>query len=178
MRDKTTVVPVRWRLKAFFGVVLVTLVLWPLAIQQRVSFSGGGPIAAQSNVQSTLTAVKSYYENAGGSFNGMTDAGPLATIHKLTDMSIVVGGTSTRPNVISLDVGDGGTSVVLVAFESGVDDCWGLLDLTVPTPRTVLGISNSVGVYLFVIRHTSSTDCNAAKVTSVTDWLTSGFPRA
>ncbi|MGD0084661.1 MAG: hypothetical protein ABSD78_15940 [Acidimicrobiales bacterium] len=65
---------------------------------------------------------------------------------------------------------------MLSAFQNfGNPDCSGIVDLSQPVAGTVLGISKSVDTYFFVLRITSSSDCNAA-MKSVSALSMTGFP--
>ena len=132
--------------------------------------------AAQSNLQTALTAAKSYYDNSGHTFLGLMNSGASSTssIQEMdTGLSFISAGPSTGPHVISTEVGDGG-SLVLTAFEPGPNDCWGILEIK--KRARVLGIAESPGTYFFVIRGTTTSACNAAIVESVSASSTADFP--
>jgi hypothetical protein len=142
--------------------------------------------AVQPNLANAVTGARTYYLDSGHTFLGLTNSKSLATssLQEIgTGLSFVSGGPSPNFHVISTKVGDGGSYVVLVAFEVGrwaaigtVSDCWGILDLAKPLATTVLGISRSVGSYFFVIRHADASACNAATIKTVSASSTSGFP--
>jgi hypothetical protein len=82
---------------------------------------------------------------------------------------------STGMQVISTTIGGGGTYVVLMDLANGDNDCFGILDLTKRQPMKLLGIAKAAGTYFFVIRNTTSADCNAARVRTVSGFSTTGF---
>jgi len=145
--------------------------------------NGGGGVgtAAQSNLQTALTGAKTFYTNSNQTYLGMlnTSSSTTSSIQSIdTGLSYVSGGTSSGPHLISTDVGNDGTYVVLTAFANGTGDCWGIYDNTTAQPAAVLGMPGSMGTYFFVIRNAAPAACNAATITSVTAWSGTGFPPA
>jgi len=171
------------RLRKFLtaGVVLVVVagaVIGYLA-QLPLYGSPGDGNAAQPNLQTALQGAETYYAAHNHTFLSLMnpEASTLSSIQELdTGLSYVSGSPSTGPHIISTYMGADGSYVVLTVFATATSDCWGVLDLTQPLARTELGISKSPGTYFFVIRKTSPSACNAARLRTVDAFSTTGFP--
>jgi hypothetical protein len=68
----------------------------------------------------------------------------------------------------------GGGTAVLAAWETGTGDCFGVLDITASSSRSVLG-ETAPGVYYFVARRIPAARCDAA-APAATSVSTTGFP--
>jgi hypothetical protein len=142
---------------------------------------GANITAAQSNLQTALTAAKTFYTDSNQTFTRLTNtaAANTSSIQSIdTGLSYVSGGSSTGPRLVSTAVSGGGTVLVLAAFANGTNDCWGILDVTSTQAGTTLGIGGSTftGTYFFVVRETAPSACNASTLATVSGSSTSGFP--
>jgi hypothetical protein len=145
----------------------------------RLTGSGNGS-AAQSNLQNAQTAANVYYNDSGHTFSGLTDSNSstVSSIQELGSGLSYVSGATSGGATISIDVGGDGSYLVLTDFEPGALACVGILDVTQPLAKTVLGISRSPGTYFFVTGNSVASACNAANITTVSASSTSGFPNA
>jgi hypothetical protein len=123
-----------------------------------------------------LAGAQTYYEGSGHNFLGLMNPGASSTssIQEIDGGLSYVSGPSTGPHLISTEVGTDGSYLVLTAFAHGTNDCWGILDIE--RRAGALGIAESPGTYFFVIRDTTTSGCNAAKIKSVSASSTTGFP--
>jgi len=132
--------------------------------------------AAQNNLRVALTGAQTYYEGSGHTFVGLMNSAASSTsrIREIDADLSYVSRPSTGPLLISTEVGDGGSYLVLTALAHGTNNCWGILEI--PRRAGVLGIAESPGTYFFVILHTTDSRCDAANIESVSASSTSGFP--
>ncbi len=172
-------------------VLLIIGILLAIAIPTFLSVTkGANNTAAQSNLQTGLTGAKTYYTESNQSFLGLTTgtnaAGATSSIQAIdTGLSYVsaagAAGDSTVPHLVSLKASAAGTDLVLTAWSSGTNDCWGILDVTAPGSviDSIAG-SGAVGTYFFVDRSTTTASCNAAGylagTTAVSASSATGFP--
>jgi type II secretory pathway pseudopilin PulG len=175
MRKRLRFVP--YALALAFVLVLAAIV-FTVVIKPWVEGSHPAQIrASTSNLQTALTAAKSYYDDSGRTFLGLMNSGASSTssIQEMdTGLSFISEGPSTGPHFISTEVGTDSSYLVLTAFANGTNDCWGILDIE--RRAGALGIAESPGTYFFVIRDTTTSACNAAKIKSVSASSTAGFP--
>jgi len=175
-----------WALLASAVIVLVAMASWAVLVsgdRVPVGGNGGASTPAETNLETSLTGARTYYSVAGGTFSGLfvpATSAPSSLAEMNTGLSYVAGRPSTGVHVVSGSVGGAGSWVILVTFAPSMQDCFGVLDLTRSASASVDGIDKFMGVYDFVVRHTSSAECNAARITSVNDVLRAGagFPNA
>jgi hypothetical protein len=134
--------------------------------------------AAQSNLQTALTAARTYYADNNQSFTGLTDqaSSTVSPIQQIdTGLSFLSGGSSSAPGQISTSVLTGGSVVVLAAWAPVANNCWGILDLATVQIPPIEGFEQP-GLYYFLIA--GAQDCNAARLFSynVTGFSENGFP--
>jgi len=142
---------------------------------------GSNVTAAQSNLQTSLTAAKTFYTDSNQTFTGLTNtaAANTSSIQSIdTGLSYVSGGSSTGPHAVSTAVSGGGTVLVLAAFANGTNDCWGILDVTSTQAGTTLGIGGSTfaGTYFFVVRATTRPHATRAPLQPLADHPTRDSP--
>jgi hypothetical protein len=133
---------------------------------------------AQSNLQTALTAAKTYYAANSQSFAGLTDqaSSSVSSIQQIdTGLSYLSGGSSGAPGQISTAVISGGSVVILAAWAPVANNCWGILDLATVQIPPIEGFTQP-GLYYFLIA--GAQDCNAASLFSynVTGFSENGFP--
>jgi hypothetical protein len=166
--------------RSFWGVVagllaVVVLVALVIGVSGLFATAGGcggcNNSAAQSNLQTALTAAKTYYTNSGDTFRGLLypRSSTTSAIQDIdTGLSYAPGWESTGPHVISASVGGDGSYLVLAAFAGLPSDCYGIIAIAQPRSPPVLQ------TFFFVIRHSSRATCNAQGIAST--WSTSTFP--
>jgi len=165
-------------------VLLIIGILLAIAIPTFLSVTkGANNTAAQSNLQTALTGAKTYYTNSNQSFTGLTNSASTTTssIQQIdTGLSYASNGSSTGPHVVSTNVSGGGTVLVLAAFANGTNDCWGILDITATQAAAVMGISLNTGTYFWVVKSTTTANCNATTQLAATipasNWSNTGYP--
>ncbi len=155
-------------------VLLIIGILLAIAIPTFLSVTkGANNTAAQSNLQTALTAADTYYTQNNQTYTGINTgiAGVDAGISAVT-------GASNGPHVVSF-AESAGDVLVLATWSPGTRECWGILDIksTLAT-GTVLGKS-ATGTYYWLAKPSQS-GCSAAaydtsSVTGVTLNATS-FP--
>jgi hypothetical protein len=168
--------PTLFLLVAFTGIGVIIV---NLGNTVTCSCEAGFNTAAPSNLQNALVGANTYFVDSGHTFTGMFDSASSTTssIQQIgTGLSFVDNAPSTDKHVISTTIGGGGTYVVLLDFARGPLDCFGILDLTKDQRRTVLGIAKAAGTYFFVIRNTTTSACDAARIKTVSTFSTTGFP--
>lgn len=99
----------------FLVLVVLLVIVWPLTWSRGPTSTPQN--AAQSNLENTVIAAKTYRADSGGTFSGLTDSSSASSsIQEMgTGLSFVTDGTSNGPHIISTAVGGGGTDVVFVA---------------------------------------------------------------
>ena len=110
-------------------VLLIIGILLAIAIPTFLSVTkNANDTAAQANLQTALTGAKSYFTQQNQTYTGIAGAGGITSID--VGLSFVTTATpSTGPNVISLDKVSGST-LVMVTWAKGTQNCWGVVDVT------------------------------------------------
>jgi type IV pilus assembly protein PilA len=161
-------------------VLLIIGILLAIAIPTFLSVvNGANSTAAESNLQTALTSAKAYYTDNTQTYSGICGNGTggcISTGFPTIDsgLSAVQGASSsTDPHAVSIASSADGTTVVLVAEQSGAKNCWGIYDTTSSTATFALtGGTTFTGpgtVYFFV-----KAPANAATVCNATAYL-SGY---
>jgi type IV pilus assembly protein PilA len=141
-------------------VLLIIGILLAIAIPTFLSVTKtANNTAAQSNLQTALTGSKTYYTQANQTYAGLY-AG-FASID--TGLSTASKTQSNGSHVVSISVPttSNGTAVVLTAFSSGTNVCWGILDVTALQTTSVWG-ETAIGTYYGQAPATSTTGCAAS----------------
>jgi len=158
-------------------VLLIIGILLAIAIPTFLGVTkSANNTAAQSNLQTALTGAKAYFTSNTQSFANIETSTRVPSIEGIdTGLSYVTAATgSSGPHVVSVKVGPTATTgswVVLEAWSSGTQDCWGILDVTAsPAAGSFVdGITSStqVGTYFFVrTKATTANLCRAATALS------------
>jgi len=139
-------------------VLLIIGILLAIAIPTYLAITNGASdTAAQTDLQTGLTAAKTYYMQQHQSYVGICSSSPgcgnatnggFAAIG--TGLSTVSGVVSSNgPHVVSLDAVSS-DEIFLTALGQGSPNCWGIADITAPTASGVLGEPSSfVGTIYF-----------------------------
>ena len=139
-------------------VLLIIGILLAIAIPTFLSVtSSANDTAAQSNLQTALTGVKSFYTLHNQTYSGVvTGFGAVDT-----GLSAPAASTtgSTAPHTVSIGANGTGDEVVMTAFADGTKNCWGIADMTA-TSDTFDGIPGPATVY-FVFKPGALTPCSA-----------------
>lgn len=166
-------------------VLLIIGILLAIAIPTFLSVTkGANGTAAQSNLNTALTGADTYYTDGDQSYYGV-DYGALAAAVGTSSLSQIntglvfesgsgSGGASSSAHQVSIAVTGSGQALVLEAWASGQNDCWGILDIK-STQTTAILTETNVGTYYFVKRGTTASSCNAASP-SETAISSNGFP--
>lgn len=147
-------------------VLLIIGILLAIAIPTFLSITkGANGTAAQSNLQTALTGVDSYYTTGGQTYTGLTNSSTYSTINQIdTGLSFTMG-VSSGAHDISYSISSDGGAITLAAFAPGQNDCWGIVDIK-STQGTAVGGQTAVGTYYGVAKNSSATSCNAGAITS------------
>lgn len=152
-------------------VLLIMGILLAIAIPTYLSVTGGAKkSAAQSNLETALTAAKAYYTTNNGVY---TSGAALVTALGAagTSLSYVSAGTAvTSSSTISADAPN--TSVAVMATSDGTN-CYAVADVESSSGYSAIGVT-SAGTYWVTFTPASSGSCDAtaAEGTS-TGWTTS-----
>lgn len=131
--------------------------------------------ALPSNLETAFGGAATYATRNNGSFAGLlTGSDGISPIQVLSAGLAYTTGNSTGPHVISLRVGRGSTSLIMVAFARGTLTCYGILDLLAKQSTEAFGES-SKGVYYFLKIGTTTCDASTVMPTAIS---TRGFPPA
>lgn len=161
-------------------VLLIIGILLAIAIPTFLSVTkNANSTAAQSNLQTALTGVDTYYTNANQSYAGLIGSSTYSDLKAIdTGLSYVSPGTlfSTKTGVISVQVGGapGATAVALAAFSPGSNDCWYIIDQKALQTTAFEGAPVASGTYYGVTHSSSALTCAAA--TAPATLKTGGFP--
>lgn len=168
-------------------VLLIMGILLAIAIPTFLSVTqGASNTAAESNLQTALTAADAYYTQNNASYGTLQDS---SFTGQDTSLTFVADGdtpnNSSGAKVISFYQPTGTTNdVVLAAWSSGTSRCYAIADIkdtTVPDGTNVAAASNvSYGYF----SPSSASGCTAAAAFATTGvpasgsgaWSTSGFP--
>jgi type IV pilus assembly protein PilA len=175
-------------------VLLIMAILLAIAIPTFLGVSSSAnDRAAQSNLNTALTNLKSYYQSNGQQFTNATytNASSLASQISTQEPSISwTAGPSTGSGVISVGLASDGNGVVLAALaKTGV--CWYLVDNEATegtanytalsatiTGAATTSFTNS-GTFYGGQNGMTSTTCTAASAGGATSWSavgSGGFP--
>jgi len=167
-------------------VLLIIGILLAIAIPTFLSVTkGANNTAAQTNLQNGLTGAKTYFTDSNQTYVGLEtlNAGNTSDISQIgTGLTWVTKtGNSSGPHVISADVVNNGTALVLAAWANGTNDCWVIVDNTVTATGGVPSQAYNPGTYFGVIKtYTTSSSCTAAAAAGATftasTLTTTGFP--
>jgi hypothetical protein len=142
--------------------------------------AGGFPIANLGpHVGEALIAAWTFYVESNQTFLGIM--GPdistgLSSISDIaTNLDFALGKASTGPSHFSVHVIERGEGLVIAVWAPVRDTCYGVLILEEPDTVVELGISSAVGTYYFDITGAGQSACNAATITSVSQWSRNGM---
>jgi type IV pilus assembly protein PilA len=155
-------------------VLLIIGILLAIAIPTFLSVTKSANVtAAESNLQTAFTAAKTYYTQQNQTYSGLQ--GGFAAID--TGLTSVISTTgSAGPNSVS--IGSGAQYVVMTAWSSSNQQCFGLLDVTAagaytgtawPSPGTGAGVGTYYGLKTGV---TAAAGCVAKNYVPTTDSTT------
>jgi type IV pilus assembly protein PilA len=148
-------------------VLLIIGILLAIAIPTYLSVTGGAKkSAAQSNLNTALTAAKAYYTNNNGAYpSGSNASATLANALASAGTSLqYVAGATTSSSTISVGVLN--TSVVVLGASDGTN-CYYVADLEQPDTS----ISSNAGTYW---AETTSGSCDATgTLPAAANWSTS-----
>ena len=142
-------------------VLLIIGILLAIAIPTYLSVTGGAKkSAAQSNLNTALTAAKSIYVNNNGAYPSNTT---LLTDFQAagTSLQYVAAGASTATNMISFNETDSGSTVVLAASDG--THCYFVADVE-GTSSAAIGVSS--GGTWWSTQTTTTCNSNAAPTTA------------
>jgi len=163
MNQQSPTLVQRWGVGGAVGAVVLIFTLSASSSVGATTLNGGSA-SAPSNVQTALTASKTYYLENGESYTGL-DPTTFAALG--TGLKAVDGTThSSGPGVISLLASN--TYVVLAAWGSG--KCWSIIDITDST--TLEGFTGPGTIYV------TSPDVTKGKCSAATFNSTSAIPGA
>lgn len=148
-------------------VLLIIGILLAIAIPTFLSITkGANGTAAQSNLQTALTGVDSYYTTGGQTYNGLTTSTQYSTINQIDTGLSFVTAASKGAHDISYSVPSNGSAITLVDYAPGQNDCWGIVDIKSTQTTAIFG-ETQVGTYYFVANKGAATPstCTATGVT-------------
>jgi type IV pilus assembly protein PilA len=117
-------------------VLLILAILLAIAIPTFLGVTGGAnDRAAQSNLNTALTNVKSQGTQNGQTYTGLTTAAMKGFEPSLSWVS----GAVTTQGPVSMYVSSDGNGVVLSSFSKNGSTCWYAVDNTVATADAVVG---------------------------------------
>lgn len=151
-------------------VLLIIGILLAIAIPTFLSITkGANGTTAQSNLQTALTGVDSYYTTGNQSYSniGTGDSGAYSTLTQIDTGLSYVTGDSTGAHVISYAVSSDGGAITLAAFAPGQNDCWGIVDIK-STQGTAIGGQTAVGTYYAVVKNSTTSTCKATAIDGAT----------
>jgi type IV pilus assembly protein PilA len=168
-------------------VLLIIGVLLAIAIPTFLSTTkNANNTAAQSNLNTAITASTSYWTVANQTYSGITTGGLSSGLGGVGDgvsdisqqdngISFVSAGPSTASNVVSIWT-DNSSSVVMAAFSPGTKDCWYVIDLKAPSSTVWGGLGT--GTYYAVDKNVDSSTCEASATAPATASTpqTNGYP--
>ena len=132
-------------------VLLIIGILLAIATPTFLSVTkSANDTATQSNLQTALTAAKTYYTQNNQTYSALS-LGPIDT-----GLSVVSGTNSSGPRVVSVYVANG-SEVALVAWAKGTRNCWGMIDTT--APESVDGQTNFTGTLYTEDPNVPATSC-------------------
>jgi len=163
-------------------VLLIIGILLAIAIPTFLSVTKtANNTAAQANLQTALTGADTYYTSNNQTYSGVDVAGQgVSNISQIdTGLTYVSGSSSTKANVIALEVAGGKTVLMLAAFSPGTNDCWLVLDQKSAQTTAISAAPLPAGTYYDVIKNSSTSTCTAPPATApaAASWSTTGFPK-
>ncbi len=161
-------------------VLLIIGILLAIAIPTFLSITkGANGTAAQSNLQTALTGVDSYYTTGGQTYTGLTNSTTYSNINQIDTGLSYITGPSKGAHDISISIPNGG-AITMVDYAPGQNDCWGIVDIKQTQSSSVLG-ETAVGTYYFVSDKGTATpsSCTASALTTSSTTIQAGsFPPA
>jgi type IV pilus assembly protein PilA len=155
-------------------VLLIIGILLAIAIPTFLSVTkSANTTAAESNLQTAFTAAKTFYTQQNQTYSGLQ--GGFAAID--TGLTSVVSTTgSAGPNSIS--IGSGQQYVLMTAWSTSNQQCFGLLDITAAgANKSAWSAPSAVGTYYGMVPNvTAASSCTAhsfnaaAAQTSTVGW--------
>jgi type IV pilus assembly protein PilA len=162
-------------------VLLIIGILLAIAIPTFLSVTKtANNTAAQSNLQTALTGSKTYFEQANQTYVGIMGGSTYSTIQEVdTGLSYVSNAVaSSATNVISVDVGNTGSDLLLAGWSSGTKLCWGIEDNTATgtTGFAWTAVPGTVGTYYGWVAATTASACKASTFNALAaNTSTTGF---
>lgn len=149
-------------------VLLIIGILLAIAIPTFLSITkGANGTAAQSNLQTALTGVDSYYTTGGQTYSGLATSTEYSNITQIDTGLSFVTGDSSGAHDISYAVSADGNAITLAAFAPGQNDCWGIVDIKA-TQTTALAGATDVGTYYAVSKNATASTCSATLIDAAT----------
>lgn len=156
-------------------VLLIIGILLAIAIPTFLSVTKtANNTAAQSNLETALTASDAYYTNNDQSFSGIdTAGGKVSDISQIDSglqfVSARSGKPSTAAGQISFYVSSSNDAVMLASYSRGTRTCWYIVEIKGKQPAgSPLGGKTAAGTYYGVAPQLSASACvaNGARLTS------------
>ncbi|HVC67196.1 MAG TPA: type II secretion system protein [Acidimicrobiales bacterium] len=161
-------------------VLLILAILLAIAIPTFLGVTGGAnDRAAQSNLNTALTATKTQATQLGQTYTGVT-----TTVMNTAEPSINwnLGGTTiSTQGPVSFYVSTDGNGIVLTSYSKSTQTCWYAVDnlatvgtttngpyVTAASPGTTGSAPTNAGTYYSRVK--SATSCDAASVPTWTGW--------
>ena len=150
-------------------VLLIIGILLAIAIPTFLSITkGANGTAAQSNLQTALTGVDTYYTNGPQSYQGLSTSTTYSNISQIDTGLTFQAAASTGAHTISWYAPTNNQAILLTAYAPGQNDCWGILDIkSTQTGGAILGES-AVGTYYFVYDKGAATNTTCVASTIAT----------
>jgi type IV pilus assembly protein PilA len=163
-------------------VLLIIGILLAIAIPTYLAVTkSANNTASQDNLETALTGAKIYFTNGGQTYTGVTTPGSTSDIQQIaTGLSFTTTAASTGAHLVSLYTptsgGAAGSYLILTAFATGTNDCWGIVDIPTQLASAVQGES-APGTWFFVERNQTA-NCNASTyaTTAATAVKSTGYP--
>jgi type IV pilus assembly protein PilA len=160
-------------------VLLIIGILLAIAIPTFLSVTKtANNTAAQANLQTALTGADTFYTANNQTYsNIMTPGAGVSTITAIDTGLSFVAGSSSKPNIVSLNANGASGYLILAVFSPGTKDCWIVVDQKAAQTANVAGNSNhATGTYYGVLKNTTPSVCTAASALAGTGFSSSGFP--
>lgn len=128
------------------------------AVESVINTKNATDVVVQENLQVASELAQTLLQTAT-SYTGFGSSDSSTSTLKLTS------GSSTGPSVVSYLVPgwSNGQALVLAAYNTASENCYGIIDIGSPIMRPILG-EQDAGTYDFTYPHVVSAGCNAGIV--------------
>ena len=152
-------------------VLLIIGILLAIAIPTFLSVTASANnTAAQANLQTALTGVKTYYTQQNQTYSGICQTAQCPAFAAVdTGISAVSGSYSNGPHTVSMIgvKGSNGTGIAMAAYANGTQICWGIVDLTSTVQGAVDGFNGPNTIYV-ALKAGPDTGCTASAIATET----------